>query len=465
MQNDTPWAQRLPEVEGSHALMETMIQEIAKSQAQSSEVTKKPGRPAQLSWQFLTIGILWCLLLGWKSQLQLWRLVSYFGLKGFAPVPVTDQAVYDRLERAVGPMQRLCAQISQWLFDWLAPYEDRSLAPFAKRILALDESTLDSMKRWIADLRNLPAGDPALLAGRLCGFFDVRRQQWTRLDFLPDPLAHCQRYAREMLSTVEAGTLLLFDLGYFAFEWFDDLTKQGVWWVSRVKNKCSYTVEHVLVNRDGYGECLIFLGAYRSDQTAYLMRLIRIRYRGQWYSYITNVLDPLTLSGADIVRLYARRWDIELAFRVLKDHLNLRFLWSAKQEVISVQIWATVILAQMLHALQVRVAAQAGVDTFDVSLELLLRHIPDFIRQGGDLLSRIQEGASPLGIIRPSTRKRIEAPIIEREEIIPPPIDLVWIRPPRYAHKQGQPDRGNQKRRKKKEPGVVDASPPKTEAA
>jgi Transposase DDE domain len=446
------------------ALMETMIDEMTKKSPEESAVTKR-GRPAQLSWQFLTIGILWCVLRGWISQLDLWRRVAVLGLGSFAPSGVSDQAVYDRLERGVGPMQRLCAWVSQWLFDWLAPYEDRTLVPWARQILALDESTLDSMKRWIADLRNLPAGDSGLLAGRLSGLFDVRRQQWARLDFLPDPLAHCQRHAREMLSTVQAGTLLLFDLGYFCFPWLDDLTKRGVWWISRVKDKCSYTVEHVLVSRDGYGESLIFLGAYRSDQTAYIMRLIRIRYRGQWYSYITNVLDPNKLSGADVVRLYARRWDIELAFRLLKDHLNLRFLWSAKQEVISVQIWATVILAQMLHALQVRVAAGAGVDTFDVSLELLLRHIPDFIRQGGDLLTRIQEGAYPLGIIRPSTRTRIEVPTIEREDIIPPPIDLVWIRPPRYAHKQGQPGRGNQKSRKKKEPGVVDATPVKAQAA
>jgi hypothetical protein len=109
---------------------------------------------------------------------------------------------------------------------------------------------------------------------------------------------------------------------------------------------------------------------------------------------------PTGSAGQKRVRLYARRWDIELAFRLLKDHLNLRFLWSAKSAVIGVQIWATVILAQMLHALQVQVAAQAGVDTFDVSLELLLRHLPDFMRQGGDLLSRILEGAYPLGLIR-----------------------------------------------------------------
>jgi hypothetical protein len=405
-------------------------------------------------------------LRGWKSQLDLWRLISVFGLWCFAPVAVTDQAVYKRLAQGgLEQMQRLCALVSQWLFDWLAPYEDRSLASWAREVLALDESTLDSMKRWLPELRDVSAGSSALLAGRLCGLFDVRRQQWKRLDFLPDPLAHCQRYAKEMLETVRAGALLLFDLGYFNFEWFDDLTRQGVWWVSRVKNKCSWTVEHVLVQRDGYGECLIFLGAHRSDRTAYLQRLIRIRYRGQWYSYITNVLDPSLLSGADIVRLYARRWDIELAFRLLKDHLNLRFLCSAKESVISVQIWATVILAQMLHALQVKVAAQAGVETFDVSLELLLRHLPDFMRQGGDLLSRIQEGAYALGIIRPSTRKRIEVPQIRRDEIIPPPPDLTWIRPPHYRHNPGRAGRGNKKTHTKKEPGVVDANPSKNAAA
>ena len=31
--------------------------------------------------------------------------------------------------------------------------------------------------------------------------------------------------------------------------------------------------------------------------------------------YLTNVRDPLQLPIADIARLYARRWDIELAFR------------------------------------------------------------------------------------------------------------------------------------------------------
>ena len=40
---------------------------------------------------------------------------------------------------------------------------------------------------------------------------------------------------------------------------------------------------------------------------------------------------PHVLPLCDVVTLYARRWDIELAFRAIKDHLNLHHVWSAKE--------------------------------------------------------------------------------------------------------------------------------------
>ena len=71
--------------------------------------------------------------------------------------------------------------------------------------------------------------------------------------------------------------------------------------------------------------------------------------------------------------LYARSFAIELGVRMLKAQLGLRFLWSATMQVIGAQLWASVILAHILHALQVQVAIESGVETFDVSLELLWR--------------------------------------------------------------------------------------------
>jgi hypothetical protein len=448
----------LPLIEKPAALMETVLLQALEEPSETT-VVKKRGRPARMSNQLLAAGILWCVLHGWISQWDLWRRISCFGVGSLVAVPVCDQAIYNRLAKhATAVMQSLCAQISTWLWHWLAAYEDHRLAPFARQILALDESTMDAVNRWLKDLRDVPLGDPSLLAGRLIGLFDIRRQQWVRIDWLPQAMANCQAYANQMLSGLQIGTLLLFDLGYYNFEWFDTLTQRGIWWVARLRSKGSYSIEHLLVQRDGDFEALIFLGAYRSDQAAYLLRLVRVRYRGEWYSYISTITDPFQLSGAQIVALYARRWEIELGFRMLKDHLGLRFLWSAKMQVIGAQLWATVILAQILHALQVQVAAESGVEVFDVSLELLWRYLPELsqlsAKQGKPLMQVIKEVGVAIKLIRPSTRLHRIVASIDWQEISPPPVDLVWIRPPRYAHKASAP-RSHSHTRTKKEPGVI----------
>ncbi len=87
------------------------------------------------------------------------------------------------------------------------------------------------------------------------------------------------------------------------------------------------------------------------------------------------------LPATEVVRLSARRWDIELALRLLQDHLRLNLLWSAKWERIGAQIWACLTLAQLFHALQMKAAEQEGVDPFDVSLHLLVRHVPRWLAQ------------------------------------------------------------------------------------
>lgn len=458
MPYDTPGQRNLPVPQQMDTLMERMMMQ-AIEETSEQEVLKKAGRPNRLSNRLLGAGILWCVLHGWISQWDLWRRVSLFGIGSLAPTAVCDQAVYNRLARyGTSMMQQWCAQVSVWLWHHMAPYEDRQLAPFAKRIYALDESTMQSVKRWLPELRGIPAGESSLLAGRLVGLFDVRRQQWVRIDWLPKAIANCQVHAKAMLDGIEAGALLLFDLGYYNFEWFDSLTQQGIRWVARLRSNSSYSIEHILLQRDGYFEALIFLGAYRADRTAYLMRLVRVRYRGEWYCYISNVTDPSRLSGAQIVALYARRWDIELGFRLLKDHLGLRFLWSAKMEVIGAQLWATVLLAQLLHALQVQIAAESGVQTFDVSLELLWRYLPDLAqlanRQDHCLFEVIKQVGMALKIIRPSTRIRRMVAEVDWTEMLPLPIDLLWIREPRYAHKTNE-TRSRTSRKAKKEPGII----------
>ncbi len=76
----------------------------------------------------------------------------------FAPVHLSDQAVYNRLERAAGLMEQLFVQVSGWMRQRLGGLQDRTLAPFASQVLALDESTLDAVGRWLPELLLPPYG-------------------------------------------------------------------------------------------------------------------------------------------------------------------------------------------------------------------------------------------------------------------------------------------------------------------
>ena len=187
-----------------------------------------PGRPRILPALCLWAGLLVCVLRGFRSQLALWRLLTGGNFWFYPRFPVPDQAVYARLARAgTAPLERLFHQISAVLAGRLAPYQQTTLAPFATEGLVLDETTLDRVARRLPALRAVPAGDVRLLPGKLAGRFDVRCQQWQQLQYQPEVRQNEKVAARELLAGVPAGSLLLADLGYFAWPWFDDRTHRG----------------------------------------------------------------------------------------------------------------------------------------------------------------------------------------------------------------------------------------------
>jgi Transposase DDE domain len=399
-----------------------------------------PGRPRVLPALALWGGLLVCVLRGFGSQVAIWRLLSLGGLWFYPRFAVTDQAIYTRLERAGdGPLRRLFERVSAVLAERLAPYADEALAPFATDVVAFDDSTLDRVARLLPALRGLPPGDDRLLPGKLSCAFDLRRQQFRRVDYRADPHQNEKLGARDLLAGLAEGALIVADLGFFGFRWFDDLTDLKHWWVSRLRAKTSYTVIHRFYEDARTFDGLVWLGAHRADRAAHAARLVRFAAGGATFSYLTNVLDPTVLPLREIARLYARRWDLELAFKLVKRHLGLHLLWSAKSVVILQQVWAVLIIAQVLQALRLEVAARAGADPFEVSLPLLVEYAPRFAYEGRDPLAVFVEHGRELGFIRPSRRTVIRAPTIDPGYLLPCPPDLVLTRSPRYANKDCGP--------------------------
>jgi len=412
-----------------------------------------PGRPRVLPSMCLWAGMLVCVARGFSSQLDLWRLLSNGSFWFYPRFAVSDQAVYKRLEQeGTAPLQKLFEQARVVLAQRLAPFEDPSLkgvAPFAAQLLALDETTLDQVARLLPALRSEPAGSKVLLPGKLAALFDLRRQQWQRVAHIENPNQNNKVAARSMLEGVAKESLVLIDMGYFGFELFDWLTERGLWWVSRMRSATTYEVVHRFYEQhDEKGSTqlfdgLVWLGAYRSDRAGRAVRLVEFVVgegeKAQLYRYITNVLDPQKLPIVDIARLYARRWDIELAFKLVKRHLGLHMLWGAKSVVVQQQVWAVLIISQILQGLRMEIAGRAEVDPYEVSMELLVRYLPQYAYTGQDPLQVFVEQGRELRFIRPSTRTQIEAPHVDFAQIRPIPLDQVLVRPARYAHRNCAP--------------------------
>lgn len=398
---------------------------------------RRAGRPRVLPALCLWAGLLVCVLQGGGSQLALWRLLTCYGLWDYPHFALTDQAIYKRLAAAgTGALERLFAHISELLRARLTPFALKGLVPWVGEIYALDETTLDPVARKLPTLRGIPKGDARLLPGKLAGLYDIRRQQWRRVQYIADPHENEKVAAAAMVADLPVGSLILADLGYFAFAWFDALTDAGYWWLSRLRNKTSYEIVHVYYQSANILDAVVWLGAYRADRAAHAVRLLTVRLGTHSYSYITNVLDPHKLTAGDMVQLYGRRWDIEMAINLVKTHLNLHLWWSAKSVVIVQQIWAVLIISQILQALRLEIAGRADVDVDEVSLALLIQHLPRLAQAGHDPVAYFVEIGRGAHFIRPSRRIKREVPPVPPGGIIPLPPNLVLVRTPRYAKRR-----------------------------
>ena len=400
--------------------------------------TGQRGRPRILPSTCLWAAMLVCVMDGFSSQLALWRRLAVIGLWEYPRFRVSDAAVYKRIDQEGSDgLKTLLAQITTLLEARLAPWIPQvvpPLASFASDIVALDETTLDPLARRLPATAKQPAQD-RVLPGKLALVFDVRRQLVRRVQILPEATQNEKVAARALLADLARGTLVLFDLGYFAFRFFDDLTDQGLWWVTRLRQQTSYTVIQPFAQHGDTFDGLVWLGAYRADRAAHPVRLIQFRRGDTLVRYLTNVCDPQLLPLHEVAQVYARRWDVEMAVQLVKQHLGLSLWWSTKDSLIHQQLYAIVIIAQIVQALRVEIAGRAKVDVFDVSLPLLVRYAPVFAARGEDPVTVFVERGRLAGFIRPSRRMVIIAP--------DPPLAYAMsqaarpvLRTPRYAERR-----------------------------
>lgn len=117
--------------------------------------------------------------------------------------------------------------------------------------------------------------------------------------------------------------------------------------MSRYREQTSYQIVHEFYRDREILDALVWLGTGQK-QARHLVRFVRLGDGIGVRMYLTNVCEPLLLSRGEVARLYARRWDSEWAFRLIKEYLGMSHWWRRKQELIRVQIWVALILSHLV---------------------------------------------------------------------------------------------------------------------
>jgi len=242
------------------------------------------------------------------------------------------------------------------------------------RIFAVDGSTLEALFRKLHALQEAPVGR---LAGKICTVIDLATRLPEQIWFTAQAQAHDTNFLDQIRAFAQAGTLWIFDRGFYDFTFFDDLMDQGVAWITRLKSNTVFAVEQVLVQTAEVRDRIVLLGEAQS-RCRHPMRVIEVRFGRTWYRYVTSVLDPAILPANVVADLYRRRWRIEEAFLIVKRLLNLSYLWTGSVNGVLLQVWSTWLFFAVLVDLGDAVAEELLVPFDQISLEMVFRGLYHF---------------------------------------------------------------------------------------
>lgn len=287
-------------------------------------------------------------------------------------------------------------------------------------IWALDGSTLDGLLRKCGLLQE---GEGPILAGRIGTLFDVVTHLPGHIWYEEDSRVHDVSFWPQVLTVVTAGCMLLLDKGLIDFAIFDQLSEREVGFITRAKSNTRTQVTQVLSRTANLHDETVLLGS-GPKQCVHPMRLVKVLFRGKWFSYLTNVLDPAVLPAECVVALYDQRWRIEDAFNVVKRLLGLAYFHTSSLNGLQVQLWATWLLYTLLVDLTDAVAEALHRPFKEISLEMVFRGLYHFAQarhkgRATDPIEYFARKAKDLALIKAKRQKKRLSLVEQMELTIP----------------------------------------------
>ena len=143
------------------------------------------------------------------------------------------------------------------------------------------------------------------------------------------------------LLNLPKGSIVVFDRGYNDYSWYQELTEQGIFFVTRLKINARYKLVYRNQFAPGRGvtaDQTIRFTEQKVKQCPQVLR--RVAYHDSVhdrdYVFLTN---HHKLSARTIADIYKDRWQIEIFFKCIKQNLKIKSFLGTSRNAVLTQVW------------------------------------------------------------------------------------------------------------------------------
>jgi len=205
-----------------------------------------------------------------------------------------------------------------------------------------------------------------------------------RLYYISEATVHDQKGMEKM--EWKQDCIYVMDRGYLNYEQFLRMNKEGIYFVSRLKENTVYkSIEEkdipetsdAGILKDEVIEKEIATG---KDGQKEVIRLRRVAYwdaeQKKCYEFVTNLMD---IEVDYIPVLYRYRWRIELLFKRLKQNFMFRYFLGDNENAIRIQIWCCLIANLLLEVIFRKVKQKEKRKAFSHLVNFVRLHVISYI--------------------------------------------------------------------------------------
>jgi hypothetical protein len=152
----------------------------------------------------------------------------------------------------------------------------------------------------------------------------------------------------------EPGTVVVMDRGYIDYEWFVQLTRQGVYFVTRLKDNAAFTVVEnrpIPAGTNARKDQVVYFHSQAVPDREHFFRIVEVwdEEKQRSFTFLTNHLE---FAARTVAAVYKDRWAVELFFKAIKQNLKIKTFLGTNANAVKTQIWTALIAMLVLRYLQ-----------------------------------------------------------------------------------------------------------------